>query len=52
MLRPMTEKDWGLLLTWNSDPEILYFAEGDDVTSYTLSEVQDIYGLRMLYRGL
>jgi RimJ/RimL family protein N-acetyltransferase len=39
----MTENDWNLLLTWNSDPEILYFAEGDDVTSYTLPEVQDIY---------
>jgi RimJ/RimL family protein N-acetyltransferase len=42
-LRPMTENDWDLLLAWNSDPEVLYFAEGDNITSYTLPEVKDIY---------
>lgn len=43
VLRPMTENDWGDLLRWNCDPEVLYFSDGNDVTSYTLKEVQDIY---------
>ncbi len=43
VLRPLTEADWGLLLRWNSDPEVLYFAEGDDVSSYTLDQIQSIY---------
>jgi RimJ/RimL family protein N-acetyltransferase/2'-5' RNA ligase len=42
-LRPMTEADWPVLLRWNSDPEVLYYAEGDDVESYSLAEVQAIY---------
>ena len=42
-LRPMTEEDWDILLKWNSDPELLYFSEGDDVSSYSLDEIQGIY---------
>ncbi len=42
-LRPMTEADWGILLKWNNDPEVLYYAEGDDVTSRSLEEVQELY---------
>jgi RimJ/RimL family protein N-acetyltransferase len=42
-LRPMTEGDWDTLLKWNSDPEVLYFSEGDDVTSYSLEDIQGIY---------
>lgn len=42
-LRPMTEDDWALLAAWNSDPEVLYFSEGDDVTAYDLDTVQFIY---------
>lgn len=42
-LRPMTEEDWELLLGWNSDPEVLYFSEGDDVSSRSLEDVQGIY---------
>ena len=42
-LRPMTEDDWDTLLRWNSDPDVLYYAEGDDVSSYNLDEVQGIY---------
>ena len=42
VLRPLTEDDWGFLLRWNSDPEVLYFAEGDDVSSYTLDQIQSI----------
>ena len=42
-LRPMTEDDWDILLKWNSDPDVLYFAEGDDVSVYNLDQVQQIY---------
>jgi RimJ/RimL family protein N-acetyltransferase len=42
-LRPMTEGDWDALLRWNSDPEVLYYTEGGDVTSYDLEMVQKIY---------
>ncbi|KKL85236.1 hypothetical protein LCGC14_1956760 [marine sediment metagenome] len=42
-LRPMTEGDWDILLKWNNDPEVLYFAEGDDVKSRTLADTQGIY---------
>jgi RimJ/RimL family protein N-acetyltransferase len=42
-LRPMAEDDWDLLLKWNNDPDVLYWAEGDDITSRTLHEVQDLY---------
>ena len=43
ILRPMTENDWAILFKWNNDPEILYFNEGDNISSYTLEEVQQIY---------
>jgi RimJ/RimL family protein N-acetyltransferase len=39
----MTEDDWDILLKWNSDPDVLYFVEGDDVRSYNLKQVQEIY---------
>ena len=43
VLRPMTEDDWDILLKWNSDPEVLYYSEGDDITSRNLEDVQEIY---------
>ena len=43
MLRPMTEADWPLLMALNNDPEVLYYAEGDDVAPRSLGEVQAIY---------
>ena len=43
VLRPMTESDWDVLLRWCSDPEVLWFSEGDDVTSRPLDDVQMIY---------
>jgi RimJ/RimL family protein N-acetyltransferase len=43
VLRPMTEADWDILLTWNNDPEVLYYAESDDVTSRTLEDMRGIY---------
>jgi RimJ/RimL family protein N-acetyltransferase len=42
-LRPLTEADWDTLLRWNNDPEVLYYAEGEDVEGYTLEEVQELY---------
>jgi RimJ/RimL family protein N-acetyltransferase len=42
-LRPMTGEDWDLLYRWNNDPEVLYYAEADEVTSYTMAEVQELY---------
>jgi RimJ/RimL family protein N-acetyltransferase len=43
VLRPMMEDDWGVLLKWNSDPEVLYFCEGDDITSWELEPMQEMY---------
>ena len=43
LLRPLTEHTWGLLLKWNNDPEVLYFSEGDDVQSYDLEQIQEMY---------
>jgi RimJ/RimL family protein N-acetyltransferase len=42
-LRPLTERDWPRLYRWNSDPEVLYFSEGDDVDCYSPEDVQGIY---------
>ena len=41
-LRPMTEDDWDVLAKWNTDPEVLYYAEGDDISSRSLEETQMI----------
>lgn len=43
VLRPMTEDDWGILLKWNSDPEVLYYVEENDISSHTAEQVQRIY---------
>ena len=42
-LRPLTEADWEMLYRWNNDPEVLYYAEGDDVGGYSMEEMQSIY---------
>jgi len=39
----MTEADWGILCKWNNDPDVLYYAEGDYVTSRPMEEVQELY---------
>jgi RimJ/RimL family protein N-acetyltransferase len=39
----MTEGDWDLLFKWNNDPEVLYYAEGDDIPSYTLEDIKHLY---------
>jgi len=30
----MTEEDWEILLKWNSDPEVLYYSEGENVPDF------------------
>lgn len=41
-LRPLTEDDWGPIHRWDTDAEVLYYCEGDDVQAYTLEESKDI----------
>ena len=43
VLRPLNDEDWFLLAKWNLDPEVLYYSEGDDISSYSLTEVRFIY---------
>ena len=43
-LRPMSDNDFDILLKWNSDADILYFSEGNDVESYSMEDIQGIYG--------
>ena len=43
-LRPMSDNDFGILLKWNSDSEVLYYSEGNDVECYNLEDIQGIYG--------
>ncbi len=44
VLRPLSDDDLQLLYKWNSDPEVLYWTEGDDVESYPAETVHQIYG--------
>ena len=39
----MTDADWDILLRWNQDPDVLYYADGSDVTAYTLDQIKRIY---------
>ncbi len=43
LLRPLTENDWVPLLAWNNDSEVLAWAEGDEIESRTLDEVQRMW---------
>lgn len=43
LLRPLTEDDWAPLLAWNNDPEVLAWAEGDEIESRTLDQLQRIW---------
>jgi RimJ/RimL family protein N-acetyltransferase len=42
-LRPLTEADWDTLFVWNNDPEVLYYAEGDDITSWSMDAMKRMY---------
>ena len=43
VLRPMTEDDWPLVEACNADPEVLYFAESDEVERRLPDDVRAIY---------
>lgn len=43
VLRPMNEDDWPLLLQWNNDPEVRYFADDNTDALYTLETLEPIY---------
>ncbi len=38
----MTEDDWGMLEKWNSDPEVLFYSDGN-TDGYSLEMVKRIY---------
>jgi RimJ/RimL family protein N-acetyltransferase len=42
-LRPLTENDWDILLPWNQDLAVIYFADSDGSIPHTLAQVKDIY---------
>ena len=45
VLRPLTDKHLPLLYKWNSDLEVLYWSDGDDIIEpYNESTVNLIYG--------
>ena len=42
-LRPLTERDWDTIARWETDPEVLWFSEGDEPREWTIEEWQPIY---------
>lgn len=44
ILRPLSDEHLPYLYKWNSDPEVLYWTEGDDVKGYPIEVVHQIYG--------
>ena len=44
ILHPLSDEHLPYLYKWNSDPEVLYWVEGDDVESYSPEVVRQIYG--------
>ncbi len=42
-LRPMTEDDWDVLLTWNNDAEVMSYADANPFELSSLEEAQRIY---------
>lgn len=44
VLRPLTDEDLPYLYKWNSDPEVLYWTEGEDIEGYPPEAVHQIYG--------
>jgi len=43
-LRPLSDEHLPLLYKWNSDPEVLYWSDGDIVEKHDEKTVQHIYG--------
>lgn len=44
ILRPLSDEHLPCLYKWNSDTEVLFWVEGDDVESYSPEVVRQIYG--------
>ena len=44
ILRPLSDEHLPYLYKWNSDPEVLYWTEGEDVAAYPPEVVHQIYG--------
>ena len=44
ILHPLSDEHLPYLYKWNSDPEVLYWVDGDDVESYPPEVVRQIYG--------
>ncbi|MBD5081748.1 MAG: GNAT family N-acetyltransferase [Ruminococcaceae bacterium] len=44
VLRPLSDEHLSYLYKWNSDPEVLYWTEGEDVECYSQNVVHQIYG--------
>ena len=42
----MTEQDWDVLAKWDTDPEVVYYSDGDWLDGYDLETTQ------MIYRGV
>jgi len=45
VLRPLTEGDWQVIVRWETDPEVIYWADSDPKETRTLEEVQYIFRL-------
>lgn len=43
VLRPLAENDWHVLHAWHNDPDVLYFSEGDNITQWSLEDIQSLY---------
>ncbi|MBR6556843.1 MAG: GNAT family N-acetyltransferase, partial [Clostridia bacterium] len=44
ILHPLSDEHLPYLYKWNSDAEVLYWSEGEDVESYSPEVVRQIYG--------
>lgn len=44
LLRPLSDEHLPLLYKWNSDSEVLYWVDGEDVDAYPPEVVNQIYG--------
>ena len=42
-LRPLTENDWHIIAEWETDPEVIYWADTDPVASRTIEETKQIF---------
>jgi RimJ/RimL family protein N-acetyltransferase len=43
VLRPMSERDWPLLVRWNRDPDVLAWVEAEPTAPRDLAQTQQLY---------